>query len=206
VLPETAAYDVLHALVVKGMAQAEPLAASTARDPENLRQELERLRSEGLATHLEQRRLWRVTPEGRARHAELMDGDLTSEDREGLRPAYERFLPVNLRFKQTCTRWQLHGNKPNDHTDTAYDQALIADLGKLHEETAPLLTELAEVRGRFARYSGRLADALARVRGGDVKAFTGVMCESYHDIWMELHRDLLICLKVDRDAEQRAAR
>jgi hypothetical protein len=188
------------------MAQAGPLAASTARDSEDLLGELERLRSEGFATHMERRGLWRVTPEGQARHTELIDGDLTSEDREKLRPAYEKFLPLNLRFKETCTRWQLHGKTPNDHSDPAYDQAVIADLGKLHDETEPVLTELATVRDRFARYSGRFADALARVRDGDTKAFTGVMCESYHDVWMELHRDLLICLKIERETEERAAR
>jgi hypothetical protein len=31
--------------------------------------------------------------------------------------------------------------------------------------------------------------------------FTGVMCGSFHDIWMELHEDLIQLLGVDRHAE-----
>ena len=31
--------------------------------------------------------------------------------------------------------------------------------------------------------------------------FTGVMCGSYHDVWMELHKDLVQLLGVDRHAE-----
>jgi hypothetical protein len=29
-----------------------------------------------------------------------------------------------------------------------------------------------------------------------------VLCESYHDVWLELHRDLSLCLKIDRAAEE----
>ncbi len=27
------------------------------------------------------------------------------------------------------------------------------------------------------------------------------MCESFHDIWMELHEDLIVMLRIDRVAE-----
>jgi len=34
-----------------------------------------------------------------------------------------------------------------------------------------------------------------------VNRFTGVMCESFHDIWMELHEDLILLQRIDRVSE-----
>jgi len=31
--------------------------------------------------------------------------------------------------------------------------------------------------------------------------FTGVMCGSFHDIWMELHEDLMLLQGIDRAEE-----
>ena len=46
------------------------------------------------------------------------------------------------------------------------------------------------------------ADGTAqRVDAGDVRMFTGVMCGSYHDVWMELHEDLILTLGIDRATE-----
>jgi hypothetical protein len=46
----------------------------------------------------------------------------------------------------------------------------------------------------------RLAAALDRVRGGEVAAFARPMADSYHDIWMELHQDLLLSAGRERGA------
>ncbi|GHE98164.1 MarR family transcriptional regulator [Streptomyces fumanus] len=203
-LPDATAFDALHLLALKGTAPADLLAAGLRLGAEDARAELEKLRADGLATHVERRGLWRVTPEGRQRHAALLDEDLTGGARDRLRPGYERFLPVNDRFKELCTRWQLRDGTANDHTDPGYDAARVAELGAVHEETTPIVAELAAVRPRFARYADRLTGALDRLRGGETKAFTGVLCDSYHDVWMELHRDLLLCLRIEREAEERA--
>ena len=39
------------------------------------------------------------------------------------------------------------------------------------------------------------------LESGDMRMFTGVMCGSYHDVWMELHEDLLLTQGIDRVAE-----
>ncbi|ALG08577.1 hypothetical protein [Kibdelosporangium phytohabitans] len=196
------AFDVLHALAVKGMAQAGPLAVSSGVSGDELNEELARITEEGLANHMAGRGLWRITPDGRAKHAQLLHEQLTDDTRQRLRPLYEQFLPLNTTFKETCTRWQIRGGAANDHTDTAYDQGLIGELGEIHAAAAGLIGRLAQVAARFGRYADRLADALTRVRGGEVKAFTGVLNESYHDIWMELHKDLLLSLDIDRATEE----
>ena len=43
-----------------------------------------------------------------------------------------------------------------------------------------------------------MSECVAR---GEINQFTGVMCESFHDIWMELHEDLIVLQRVDRVAE-----
>jgi hypothetical protein len=78
----------------------------------------------------------------------------------------------------------------------------VAELAELHPDAGAVIADLSSASPRFARYQDRLADALARVRAGEVRAFTGVMCDSYHDVWMELHRDLLLCLRIDRAEEE----
>lgn len=195
-------FDVLHALAIKGMAQPAALAVTAARDRDEVSRELERLRGDGSVAFLQRRATWRLSPDGRARFDELLEQDTPHAASDRLYPAYDRFLPLNLRLKEACTRWQTRGGAPNDHTDPGYDQAVIAELGELHAQTAPVLVDLAGVRVRFARYARRLAGALSRVRAGELDAFTGVLRDSYHDIWMELHRDLLLSLRTDRAAEQ----
>ena len=44
----------------------------------------------------------------------------------------------------------------------------------------------------------RRASAWSR---GETNMFTGVMCGSYHDVWMELHEDLILTQGIDRSAE-----
>ncbi|MEW2569972.1 hypothetical protein [Streptomyces sp. NPDC047070] len=212
-LPDTAAFDVLHVLALKGMAATDPLVAGSRYEREDVLAELEKLRADGLATHMERRGLWRVTTEGRDRHAALLDEDLADDDvtghdvtgdaRDRLCPGYELFLPLNDRFKELCTRWQLRDGVTNDHTDPAYDRARLDELGALHEESMPVVDRLTAVRPRFGRYTDGLTRALTRLRGGEQQAFTGVLCDSYHDVWMELHRDLLVSLKIERETEER---
>jgi DNA-binding MarR family transcriptional regulator len=184
-------FELLHALTIKGMAGPGPLAASLGRQAGELTAALAELDAAGLARRLPDRDLWRVTPEGQARHALLLD-----EEPPGLEPGYQRFLPLNGRLKDLCTRWQLRDGSPNDHSDAGYDRSLITELEALDAGARAVVAELAAARARFGRYGPRLTGALARVRDGDRRAFTGVQQDSYHDIWMELHRDLLVSLRV----------
>lgn len=195
-------FAVLHALSIKGTARLDAIAAVLACDPDDALGELDGLRRDGLAVHLERRDSWRLTPQGRDRHAALLEDDTAGAVRQRMYPGYERFLPLNLRFKDMCTRWQIRHGQPNDHTDPRYDQAIVAELGELHAQARPVIADLARQRDRFGRYANRLDDALGRLRAGEPNAFTGVLCGSYHDVWMELHRDLLLSLRVDRADEE----
>ena len=202
--PGTVPFGVLHALAVKGMTRPGPLAASAGTGPAGLDAALGGLRDAGLARYLAARDLWQITPDGRAEHARLLAADLPDTERDALRPGYQRFLPLNTRLKEICARWQLRDGAVNDHSDPGYDQRCVAGLTGLHPAAAEVTAGLAAVRPRFGGYGDRLAAALDRLRGGDRTAFTGVLCDSYHDVWMELHRDLLLSLRISRDAEEAA--
>ncbi|TQC43494.1 hypothetical protein EEB14_42730 [Rhodococcus sp. WS4] len=89
---------------------------------------------------------------------------------------------------------------PKDHSDPGYDAVLVEQLAATDAELVAPLTELSETLPRFARYLPRLAAALDRVRSGDNAAFARPMYDSYHDIWMELHEDLILSSARTRSA------
>ena len=53
----------------------------------------------------------------------------------------------------------------------------------------------------MAAYGPRLESVLIRILDGESNMFTGVMCGSYHDVWMELHEDLILTQGLDRATE-----
>ena len=95
----------------------------------------------------------------------------------------------------------MKGEQPNDHSDAGYDAECIAGLRELSDDAKPVLTGFGNAVSRMGRYLARLDEALAAVEAGRTSRFTGVMCSSYHDIWMELHEDLIQLLSIDRGAE-----
>ena len=151
------------------------------------------------AKYMEPRDMWMITPDGKAAHEpKLVDAA------SGLaldRLPYERFLALNDDFKRLCTDWQVKDGQPNDHSDEAYDDAIRARLAEHDDVSQPVVSEVGGVVGWMAPYGRRLAAARERFVGGDPKALTGVMCDSYHDIWMELHEDLILTQGIDRAAE-----
>jgi protein tyrosine/serine phosphatase len=189
----SARFLVLHALALKGLAPDEVLEAITGLEQDVLREEIDRLVDDGLARRREGRVTGSMlTGEGRTAHAELLAQD-TEGCADALDRSYTAFLPLNSAFKEVCTRWQVNGETgaPNDHTDADYDTAVIDDLVGIHGSITGALEPAVAALPRFGRYGDRFTDALARVRAGETAAFARPMAESYHDIWMELHEDLL---------------
>jgi hypothetical protein len=108
---------------------------------------------------------------------------------------------MNEIFKGLCADWQLRNGATNDHSDKAYDDDCIKRLGELDDEAQPICHAFAEVAKRFDGYAARLAGSRKALESGDMRMLTGVMCGSYHDVWMELHEDLLLTQGIDRVAE-----
>ena len=79
--------------------------------------------------------------------------------------------------------------------------SVIARLVALNTEAQPVVIAIGHEFERFADYSRRLAQTCQKVVDGETKMFTGVMCGSYHDVWMELHEDLILTQGINREQE-----
>ncbi|MFM7537881.1 MAG: MarR family transcriptional regulator [Acidimicrobiales bacterium] len=193
---------VLHALRVKGFAKADVLSELSGLPIEDVEGELVGLQREELILFREARALWQLTPAGRAAHGPLLAADAEHRGmRGGLEPHYPAFIELNVRFKELCGDWQLRNGAPNDHSDSLYDRQVLDRLAAVDAAAQPICAAFGAVAVRFAGYGHRLSHVAQLVDGGQFNLFTGVMCGSYHDVWMELHEDLILTLGIDRSAE-----
>lgn len=193
----TQEFDVLHALRVRGLAVVEPLAESVGRPADEVQAVLTDLVDRGLAKCRTGGKLqgYMLTASGRSRHLELRDDEVDEQSRAALAPAYEAFLSPNRSFKEVTTVWQL---------EAAGDiSAVLPRLEAVHAAVTDVLVTAAGAVPRLSGYQPRLDRALASFRDGDGGALARPMSGSYHDVWMELHEDLLLTMGRERsDADE----
>lgn len=198
---------VLHALRLTGMAGPGRLAATTGLGEDRVRRRLEALAAAGLVRrHEGPFGGWAPTPSGTRHDDQALAAELRATDgRSGVEAAYRSFLALNGELLVACTDWQLvAGEVPprrNDHGDQTYDAAVVRRLELLDGQIQPVLDALVRQSPRFAGYRPRLRAALERVRAGQHEWFTGALFDSYHQVWFELHQDLLVTLGIDRGEE-----
>ena len=189
---------VLHVLRVRGFVTPEGFTESLGRHPADV---LASLVQAELVRHIEKRDMYGLLPAGRERHAARLDELVGESARAGLAEHYPAFLELNDGFKQLCTEWQVRHDEPNDHSDAGYDRSCIDRLLRLASDARSVIDRFSAALPRMSRYNDRLALAAERVADGEIKKFTGVMCGSFHDIWMELHEDLIVLQHIDRGEE-----
>jgi hypothetical protein len=187
--------DVLRVLRLRGFATGDGLGQSIGVDPSQV---VERLVVDEQVSFIEARNMYMLAPSGRSR---IDDHLAASEPIIELSGAYESFLSLNTDFKQVCTDWQVRHGEPNPHDDDDYDAACIAQLRELYMRSEVVISDLATAVPRLSLYRRRLLEALTAIDDGQSQRFTGVMCESFHDVWMELHEDLIVLQKIDRVSE-----
>ena len=200
--PSDPFFCTFHALRIQGFAKAEVIAEVADLPLTIVDEHLSALAQREWVMFREARQLWQLTPIGREEHRISLTEDVgNSHLSVELRAPYGDFLTINERFKALCGDWQLREGQPNDHTDDAYDNDVRLRLLALNDDAAPVVTSMGAVLARLAPYGPRLARTCQRVLEGETNMFTGVMCGSYHDVWMELHEDLILTLGIDRAAE-----
>lgn len=187
-------FELLHAVRIKGLATDEVLAELSGVPADDLADATEPLVEAGFLVRRAGRFSgYSTTPAGKEEAAKRLASDEpTVAAQSELESFYKAFLPINGDFKRVCQSWQIKGDQPNDHTDADYDAGVVVELGKLNESIQASLADVASALPRLGRYSPRLSAALERIRGGDSGAFARPMANSYHDIWMELHEDLIV--------------
>ncbi|TDU89926.1 hypothetical protein EV138_3507 [Kribbella voronezhensis] len=148
---------------------------------------------------------WSMTAAGRAENERQLAAELQDvvDGRAAVRAAYEVFLPLNGRLQQACTDWQLRPTPGdaltfNDHSDPAWDKAVIGELQALDRELESVVARLSGVLDRLQGYDSRFSRALGRAVAGEVAWVDGTGVDSCHTVWFELHEDLLATLGLQR--------
>ena len=190
-----------HALRIKGFARVDTLCDMIELEGDVVESHLGAMAEAEWAMFREARSLWQLTPKGREAHVDALASDMRGVDLSALVPHYSEFLALNGAFKELCGEWQLRDGEINDHSDSAYDAAVIERLSDLDATARPVVASMATVVGRLTTYVPRLESTFRAVRDGRHDLFTGVMCGSFHDVWMELHEDLILSQGIDRAAE-----
>ena len=96
-------------------------------------------------------------------------------------------------MKLATTDWQ---------TDPGSAGADVTErVGVIQGDVAQVLAPVVVVQPRFGAYDRRLAAAVERLRAGQTEALARPMSNSFHDVWMELHEDLLVTLGRERTDE-----
>ncbi|MGV0793618.1 hypothetical protein [Mycolicibacterium sp. XJ1819] len=145
-----------------------------------------------------------LTAQGRTNLNELLSAEREQLDIAAITSVYDEFTAVNTQLKEIVSAWQLREpNVPNDHGDAEYDQQVIARLARVHERICPLLRHLSTLVPRLAIYEARLSEAMARLHGGEHCFLASPLVDSYHQVWFELHQELIEVL--GRTREQEAA-
>jgi hypothetical protein len=183
----------LHALRVKGAATAPALAAALGR--EDLGEEIEALLAADLATRAGEgeEALLALTPAGQERDRELVAAELDDGGRARLAGLYEEsFQPVNAEFKRLCAEWQTGGESFE----------LLERMVGVDARIEASLAGAAALVPRLGRYAERLGAAFERVSDGDGDALVGPIGDSFHNVWFELHEDLIATLGRTRAEEE----
>lgn len=191
-------FNLLHTLRMKGGATAEALSAILQTSLEETQAGLAELVGDAAAREIKTPRgvNYALTDAGIARHLEEFAALRTPASVAALEPVYERFLAINGELKTLCAAWQ--SATPGD--DAARWEA-IDGLIELHVKAVSVLTDAGAVEDRYARYKSRLDAALSRLQNGDDRFFTGLLVDSYHNIWFECHEDFIQTLGRHRAAE-----
>jgi len=186
-------FNVLHGLRVRGITQPAGVADVVGLDATSVERILDHAVSREFAKKRTQGRLpgYMLTPAGRGHHEKLRD-EFFTEPLHALERAYEAFLQLNQDFKEMTMKWQ---------TEADGDPSVIlAVLDALNEELQQVLLEASKSVRRFRLYEARFDWALLAFKDGESDALAKPMSGSYHDIWMELHEDLLLVLGRERTA------
>ncbi|NKY97184.1 hypothetical protein [Nocardiopsis alborubida] len=188
-------FAVMYRLRLKGRGGAERIAAAVGSDPASVGAALEDLAERGLALYREGRISgWLLTPEGRLECERRVGRYRASLDTDVVAKLYDDdFLGLNQEFKALCARSQ---GPAHDHGDT------LRRLESVHGGASRLLRQFAVHLTWFpVAYTSRFDTALERFREGDRAALVQPFTDSYHDVWMELHEDLLLVLARRREDE-----
>jgi predicted transcriptional regulator len=105
---------------------------------------------------------------------------------------YERFEVLNAQFLKAISAWQTTGEE-----EAALDKVL-----RLVDRQMKALESFAEHLPRYRRYAARFLAAIDQVEQGRTEFVTSLSVDSVHNVWFELHEDILTVLGRPRDVAE----
>jgi hypothetical protein len=192
---------VLHALRCIGFAELSRVADAAGLPEPDAESHLIDLAVAGWVTRTPgEFAAWGLTDAGRREDARLTAAELAGA-RGAVSTAYEKFLVLNPELLDLCSAWHLRTvdgvPAANDHSDAAYDARVLDRFTDLDRRAGGVCAELSAALPRFGRYRARLTVALDRARSGALDYLTDNL-GSYHNVWFQLHEDLLATLGIPR--------
>lgn len=193
-------FAVLNTVLLKKSTTVAAVAAATDVAPDAVAGIVERLADDGCLVVFDDQLL----PDDRAtdlvkQYNERHWGAL--RDRPELHRWHDRFEHVNELMLAAFNAWQLVrvGGEEirNDHTDAAYDDKVMSRIDGIIAKVEQLLDQIARQVPRFARYGTRLNEAMDAAQR-DRRFVSDPRVESVHNIWFEMHEDILLLLGKER--------
>jgi len=172
---------VLMAVRVKGWAEVAVIAEAVGSPMGEAQAWLDEAATRDEVRRLDDQRRWTLTGQGRAALKRL-NAD-SGIDLERLGASYDQFLTHDAALKRTIAAWQ-DGRSP----------VLLGAVRAAATAAASVIGKLAMIDRRYAAYANRFERACARVAAGDASAVAKPGSDSVHQVWFELHEDLLVLL------------
>jgi len=194
---------VLHTLRCIGFAELPRVADASGLPEPEVESQLIDLAVAGLVTRISGPfGGWGLAAAGRAEDARRIAHEIDATGSRGaVTKAYQGFMVLNPELLDLCTAWHLRVvdgvAAPNDHHDHAYDARVLDRFADLDRRADAVCTALSAALPRFGRYRVRLTAALGRVRSGALEHLADSTV-SYHNVWFQLHEDLLATLGIPR--------
>lgn len=196
----------LHAVRLLGFADTPEVAERFQLDVVAAGQALDQAQRRGWVQYTDFAGLagWSLTEQGKLQNERQLAMERQDADRDDVvGSVYQEFMALNPRLLRACTDWQLRpaagdALAANDHTDLAWDGAVLTELTALGTVLMPLTARLGQVLSRFDEYGTRFARADQLARSGRNEWVDGSSIDSCHRVWFQLHEDLLATLGLDR--------
>lgn len=194
-MPSRICEETLHLLRIRGRVTLDQLAEALDAGTEEMSAALTQLAADGLVRNSGNPRVpWSITATGRQR-AETRMTDISAATKTHCDERYQQFQELNGQLKQLCADWQAR-----DPGTPAAD--FVPRLTPIDNAVQDVLHPLAPIAPAFAMYARRLSRAKDRFAGGADNYLTGIMVDSYHTAWFELHECFFITLGRSRRTEE----
>jgi hypothetical protein len=186
-------YAVLNGVYLRKMVTTEVLHDITGVPTDAIRTTLDELAAQGLVADVGGGNWMLEHPDGVraaiAAYDERYSDLRTSPD---VITWYERFEVLNAQFLTTLSAWQTSGS----------DDAALEKVLRLVDRQVKALTSFVDVVPRYQRYVDRFEAATEKVEAGQTEWVTRLTLDSVHNVWFELHEDILTVLGRPRDVAE----